>query len=74
MALIKNAYNGKVYYGSCCGTHAELCFFRVMPLGGGHKLFFESEDEYKLWFHRQFQYHPERKFIGIESIRLNRIA
>jgi len=75
MTLIKNAYNGKVYRGAYKGTIWELLFFRVMPVGGGdNKLYFESEGEYKLWFHRQFQYHPERKFIGIQSLRLRRVT
>lgn len=68
MALIKNAYNGKIYYGIHKGSTAEKQFYTVMPIDGKEKLYFESEAEYKLWFHKQFQYHPERKVLGIESL------
>ena len=74
MSLIKNAYNGKLYYGLNEGTSAEKEFFTVMPVDGPKKLFFESEEEYKLWFHKQFQYHPERKSMGIQSLNIRRTA
>ena len=72
MNAIRNAYNGKIYHGIFEGSVEERQFFRVMPLDGTKKLFFESEEEYKLWFHKQFQYYPERKALGIESLRLRR--
>ena len=63
---ITNAYTGYMYRcrcnGSlqcCCvkknvGTRDELDFFRVMPLDGAQKLFFESEAQYRQWVRRQY--------------------
>lgn len=68
MVVIKNAYNGRIYHGIEKGSTQERQFYTVMPVDGKEKLYFESESEYKMWFHKQFQYHPERKVLGIESL------
>lgn len=46
MAKIVNALTG-VETEDIVGTKAELKYFRVMPMGGEHKLFFDGPEQYK---------------------------
>lgn len=68
---IKNSYTGHVYSDEKLYVGVpehEKQFYRVMPIDGEKKLFFNSKQEYKLWFHKQFQVRPVRKMLGIQSI------
>jgi len=48
----KNESTGKLYY-FMKGTTDEKELFRVMPLDGIEKIYFDSQNEYNTWFQKK---------------------
>ena len=50
--LCKNELTG-VKYDFQKGSHEECDLYRVMPLDGVEKIYFDSKDEYEVWSHKK---------------------
>jgi len=60
----KNEVTGKMY-SFIIGSREERDLFRVMPLDGSKKIYFNSIDEYNTWFRIK---HKSRNNFYIKSI------
>lgn len=58
----KNELTGQMY-SFIKGSPEERYLFRVMPLDGNEKIYFDSKNEYNTWFHknrkRRITYNPQ---------------
>lgn len=61
---IKNALTGKIMelqdsegntYKPKIGTKDEKLYYKVMPLDGAEKIFFDSKDEYDIWLKNKLE-------------------
>ena len=52
--FIVNALTGYVHKKKFVGTADEKEFYRVMPINGPDKIFFSSEEEYRIWAARTY--------------------
>ena len=49
----KNEFTGRLY-SFVKGSSDEHDLYRVMPLDGTEKLYFDSKDEYNTWFRKRY--------------------
>ena len=60
----KNELTGQTY-SFLKGSPEERNLFRVMPIDGTEKLYFDSKDEYNTWFRKN---HKRRSMYSIKPI------